>query len=127
MEYLAQAPINLDEWHRQTVDTHDGASVEFLGIVRGRDNGHGVPFLEYEAYVPMAQRSIAVLVEEVQRKWSLRRVYVRHRIGRVAAGEVSVIVGVQAPHRDEAFEACRFLIDAIKKEVPIWKTEKSLV
>ena len=124
MEYLTRDPIDIEEWHRRAVDELDGASVEFLGIVRGEDEGHPVAFLDYEAYVPMAEQKIAVLVAEAKGKWALRRVYVQHRIGRVNAGKVSVIVGVQAPHREEAFEACRFLIDAIKKEVPIWKSEK---
>ena len=127
MEYLTQDPINLDEWHRQAVDARDGASVEFLGMVRGRDNGQEVPFLEYEAYVPMAEQKIAALIEEAQKKWPLHKVYIRHRIGRVAVGEMGVMIGVQAPHREEAFEACRFLIDSIKKDVPIWKSERPIV
>ena len=127
MEYLTRDPIDLEGWHRQTVHATDGASVEFLGIVRGDDQGRPVEYLEYEAYEPMAEQTIAALIEGAKKKWSLHRVYVCHRLGRVNAGEVSVAIGVQTPHREEAFEACRFLIDTIKKEVPIWKTEKLLV
>ena len=118
-----QDPINLDEWHRQSVDLRDGASVEFLGIVRGEEKGRKIHFLDYEAYEPMAERAMGALVEEAKRRWDLHRIYLRHRIGRVAAGGVSVLIGVQAPHKEEAFEACRFLIGRIKKDVPIWKRE----
>ena len=121
MEYLTQDPISLDEWHRQTIDARDGASVEFLGMVRGDEEGHKVQYLDYEAYIPMAEQVITALIEEAKRRWPLHKIFVRHRIGRVAVGEVSVIVGVQSPHREEAFEACRFLIDSIKKDVPVWK------
>ena len=123
MNYLTEHPIDSGEWHRRNADLRDGACVEFLGIVRGDEEGREIPYLDYEAYEAMAERKIAELIEQAQKKWSLHRVYLRHRIGRVAVGEVSVIIRVQAPHRDEAFEACRFLIDAIKKDAPIWKKE----
>jgi len=121
VEYLTRGPIDIETWHRQATDARDGASVEFLGIVRGEEEGHRVQYLDYEAYSPMAERKIGALVEETKKKWSLHRVYVRHRIGRVGVGEVSVVIGIQAPHRKEAFDACQFLIGAIKRDVPIWK------
>ena len=123
MNYLTEHPIDPGEWHRRKADLRDGASVEFLGIVRGDEEGREIPYLDYEAYEAMAERKIAELIEEAQRRWPSHGIYIRHRIGRVAAGEVSVVIGVQSPHRDEAFEACRFLIDAIKKDLPIWKKE----
>jgi len=113
------------EWHGRAIDPRDGAAVEFLGIVRSDEDGRPLAALHYEAYEPMAERLIGRLVDEARRRWPLRQVVVRHRLGRVAVGEVAVLIGVQAPHRDEAFEACRFLIDAIKREVPIWKTAVS--
>lgn len=121
MAYLTRHPIDVGAWRRVAVDTRDGASVEFLGIVRGHEDGRAIDAITYEAYEPMADRVIAQLVEQAQQRWPLHRVCVRHRIGRVPVGEAAVLVGVQAPHREEAFEACRFLIDAIKQEAPIWK------
>ena len=121
MAYLTRGPINVDAWRRVVVETRDGASVEFLGIVRGHEAGRAIDALDYEAYAPMAERVIARLVDQAQQRWPLHRVCVRHRVGRVPVGEAAVLVGVQAPHREEAFEACRFLIDAIKQEAPIWK------
>ena len=121
MVFLTHEPIRPDEWHQLAVDPRDGASVEFLGIVRGQEDGHPIECLEYEAYEPMVERLITRLVDQAAARWPLHRVYVRHRLGRVAVGEVAVVIGVQSPHRDEAFAACRFLIDAIKRDVPIWK------
>lgn len=122
MSYLTREPIRPDEWHRLVVDPSAGASVEFLGIARGHEDGRAIERLEYEAYEPMAERLIARLVAQAKARWPLRSVYVRHRLGRVAVGEVAVLIGVQSPHRGEAFTACRFLLDAIKQDVPIWKT-----
>ncbi len=123
MKYLTRDTIGVRDRHRKRADLRDGASVEFLGIVRGRENGKKIFHLDYEAYPPMAERVMDRLVEEAGEKWPLHRVFLRHRIGRVSAGEVSVAIRVDAPHREEAFEACRFLIDAVKKDVPIWKRE----
>ena len=121
LQYLTHEPIEVSAWRSVAADQRDGASVEFLGIVRGEDDGTRVDVLEYDAYEPMAERLIAQLVEQATMRWSLHQVYIRHRLGRVAAGEVAVLVGVQAPHRDQAFDACRFLIDGIKRDAPIWK------
>ncbi len=123
--YLTRDPIEIAEWHACAIDPRDGASVEFLGIVRGEEDGHPIEALEYEAYAPMAERVIARLVEEARRRWPLHQVSVRHRVGNVPVGEMAVLIGVTAPHREEAFEACRFLIDAIKRDAPIWKTART--
>lgn len=123
MEYLTKEPIHPEAWHRQTFDLRDGASVEFLGVVRGKEGDRQIPYLDYESYIPMAEQVIHALIEEAKRRWPLHCVYLRHRIGRIQAGEISVIIGVTSPHRKEAFEACEFLIDALKKDVPIWKKE----
>jgi molybdopterin synthase catalytic subunit len=122
MQYLTSKPIDVSEWHREAVDQRDGASVEFLGIVRGEEDGRPISALDYEAYEPMAERVMAQLIEEATRRWPLHRVVVRHRLGHVPVGQVAVLIGVQAPHRTEAFEACRFFIETIKQDVPIWKT-----
>ena len=79
--------------------------------------------LEYEAYKPMAIRVMEQLEREARTRWPLVNVVMIHRIGRVPVTEASVAIGVAAAHRAEAFEACRFLIDRLKSEVPIWKRE----
>jgi len=123
MEHLTAEPIRLEPWHRQPFDEKEGASVEFSGIVRGDDVGARVAALAYEAYEPMAERLIAGYVEQARARWPLRQVRVAHRLGSVPAGAVAVFIGVRASHRDHAFEGCRFLIEAIKRDVPIWKRE----
>ena len=120
--YLSREPIDVSQWHRGTVDVYSGASVEFVGIVRADEDGRPISALDYEAYEPMAERMMARLIEQATQRWPLHRVEVRHRLGRVAVGDIAVLIGVQAPHRAEAFEACRFLIETIKQDVPIWKT-----
>ena len=125
MAHLTRDPITLDEWHGAAVDRRDGASVEFLGIVRGEESDRPISHLDYEAYEPMAERVMERLVQQARAQWPLHAVCVRHRVGQVAVGEVAVLIGVRAPHRDEAFEACRFLIKAIKRDVPIWKAAVS--
>lgn len=122
MGYLTTVRIEPEAWRRERGDSRDGASVEFLGIVRGQEQGQAIERLEYDAYEPMAERLIAHLVEQASGRWPLYHVYIRHRVGRVGVGEIAVLVGVRAAHRDEAFEACRFLIDGIKRDAPIWKT-----
>ena len=121
MSYLTNEPIDADEWHRLAIDQRDGATVEFLGIVRGREDGRPIPWLDYEAYAPMAERMIEQAMTQATSRWSLHQTYVRHRVGRVAVGDAAVLIGVAAPHRAEAFEACQFLIDTIKRDAPIWK------
>lgn len=121
VQYLTHDPIDVEKRHRDSFGPEVGASVEFLGTVRRQEDGRDIEVLEYEAYDAMAEAVIERLIQQAQRRWPLHRVEVRHRTGRVFAGEIAVRVRVQAPHREEAFEACRFLIDRIKEEAPIWK------
>jgi len=122
MEYLTHDPIDRFTWYRQAADARDGASVEFLGLVRGTEGDQPIAALSYETYEPMAERMIGKFVEEAEARWDLHQVLVQHRVGTVAVGEIAVLIGIAASHREQAFEACRFLIDAIKRDVPIWKT-----
>ena len=100
-----------------------GASVLFLGVVRDHSEGRKVLFLEYEAYEEMAERMIGELTGKAAEKWPLEQVKVLHRLGRVGLGEIAVAIEVQSAHRDEAYQASRFLIDEIKHRVPVWKKE----
>ncbi len=125
MEYVTHDPINIAEWHRLAIDQRDGAAVEFLGLVRGAEQGRPIQYLDYEAYEPMAQRMIDRLIEQAKQRWPIHQLCIRHRVGRVLVGQIAVLIGVRCPHRDQAFEACRFLIEAIKRDVPIWKSAPS--
>lgn len=101
----------------------DGAVDIFVGVVRDNSNGRRVLFLEYEAYPEMAERVFRQIGEEIASRWGTRRVAIHHRIGRLEIGEVSVVIAVAAPHRAQAFEACRYAIERVKEIAPIWKKE----
>jgi molybdopterin synthase catalytic subunit len=101
-----------------------GGLVTFAGVVRRR--GHHLPDvirLEYEAYVEMAETVLAEIADEIEREWSGARLAIHHRVGALAVGETAVIVAAAAPHRAEAFDACRAAIDRLKQRAPIWKKE----
>lgn len=102
-------------------DPEAGALVIFSGIVRATEGDRTIGHLDYEHYEGMAQKETRALVEEARRRWPLRRVGIVHRIGAVPVAEASVIVAVSSGHRAESFAAARFLIDELKKSVPIWK------
>lgn len=104
-------------------DPAAGAICTFVGTTRENNVGRKVLRLEYEAYEAMALSEIRKLAEEAGRRWDITRIAVTHRIGVVEIGETSVAIAVSAPHRAEAFEACRFAIDRLKEIVPIWKKE----
>jgi molybdopterin synthase catalytic subunit len=95
----------------------------FIGTTRNSANGKDVLWLEYTAYEPMALKMMVQITEEVFRRWQITKIAIVHRTGRINIGEASVVIAVSAPHRKEAFEACRYAIDTLKKEVPIWKKE----
>jgi len=101
----------------------DGAVVVFEGIVRDHTRGRRTLYLEYEAYEPMARRKLEELAEEALGKFEIREVALVHRWGRLQHSEASVLIAVASAHRAAAFEACRWLIDTLKKTVPIWKKE----
>jgi molybdopterin synthase catalytic subunit len=100
-----------------------GAVTSFLGIVRGENLGRRVVDLEYEAYEPLAIRAFEIIGGEVARQWPTVRLALRHRVGRVAVGEASIAIAAAAPHRVEAFQACRYVIERVKQIAPIWKRE----
>jgi molybdopterin synthase catalytic subunit len=100
----------------------DGAYVLFVGVVRDHAKGRKVTGLEYSLYEPMARKQLARLIEEVQTRWGLKAA-ILHRYGAIPVGESAVVVCVASPHRAEAFDACRWLIDTLKADVPIWKKE----
>jgi molybdopterin synthase catalytic subunit len=102
-----------------------GAIAMFLGTTRAESNeaGRRLVALDYEAYREMAEQQMHALANEAKERWPILRLAVLHRVGRVEIGQPSVLIAVSTPHRAEAFEACRFLIDRIKAEATIWKKE----
>jgi molybdopterin synthase catalytic subunit len=100
-----------------------GAIDLFVGTTRDHSKGRKVVGLEYEAYLPMALKCLGDIEREARRRWNLREIAIVHRIGKVSIGEASVVIAVSSDHRDEAFKACRYLIDRLKQVVPIWKKE----
>jgi len=123
---LVKGPIPTDELRRFVGgDSRFGGVVTFEGVTRDDTHEeHGrLVRLEYESYATMADRAMYRLADEARSRWNLGRVALVHRLGAVQPGEVSVMIAVAARHRAEAFEACRWLIDALKKEVPIWKKD----
>lgn len=102
----------------------DGAVCVFDGIVRNNTRGRQTLFLDYEAYEAMALQQMEGLGAEAITKFGVRDVALVHRLGRLQVGESSVLIVVASAHRGAAFEACRWLIDTLKKSVPIWKKEQ---
>ncbi|WP_337175486.1 molybdenum cofactor biosynthesis protein MoaE [Paludisphaera sp.] len=105
---------------------HDnaGAVCTFLGTVREMTGDRRTVHLEYEAYPEMAAKKLAELEAEARRRWPIIELALAHRVGTLGLGDVSVVVAVSCPHRADAFEACRWLIDTLKEVVPIWKRER---
>jgi molybdopterin synthase catalytic subunit len=101
----------------------DGAAVVFEGVVRNQTRGRRTLYLDYEAYEDMALQQLESLAKEALQKFQIRDVAIVHRLGRLGIGETSVLVVVASAHRGPAFEACRWIIDTLKKTVPIWKKE----
>ena len=118
---LTRKAIDLTALH--AVSPRDGALCLFVGVVRNENAGRPVVCLEYEAYDEMALKEMEAIAAETRRRWPVTTVCLVHRLGRLEIGEASVAVAVASPHRDEAFLACRFAIDTLKKTVPIWKKE----
>jgi molybdopterin synthase catalytic subunit len=102
----------------------DGAVCAFDGIVRNNTRGRETLYLDYEAYEEMAPAQMRALAEEALTRFAVRDVAMVHRLGRLNVGESSVLIVVVSAHRGAAFEACRWLIDTLKKTVPIWKKEQ---
>jgi len=98
-----------------------GAAVYFAGVVRGVEGEKPINAIEYEAFDKMARHQFGLLFDQIEQRWPIESIRVLHRIGKVMTNESSLWVEVIAPHRGEAFAACQFLIDEMKRVVPIWK------
>ena len=104
-------------------DVGSGGSCFFLGTVRNQTKGKEVKYLEFEAYKPMALKELEKLCDAAKQRWGLKKVAIQHIVGKKELGQAVVAIGVASAHREDAFTACKFLIDELKKTVPIWKKE----
>ena len=120
---LTRDPLDRDALVAATTHASVGGIVVFEGVVRNHARGKQIRYLEYEAYEEMAREQILAIVDEARQRWGVERIAVAHRFGRLEIGEASVIIVVASPHRAEAFDACRYIIDTLKTKVPIWKKE----
>jgi molybdopterin synthase catalytic subunit len=118
---LVRTPIDLAALALAT--PRDGAVALFVGVVRDHNQGRAVLRLEYEAYEEMALALMREIAAEVHHRFPVSELRLVHRLGRLEIGEASVVSAVSSPHRAEAFAACRFAIDTLKAQVPIWKRE----
>lgn len=115
---IMNEPIPIDQVISSTHDVSAGGHVHFVGTIRRENETAGI---EYQSYLPLAQKQMEAVVMEAQEKWPLKKVSVVHRVGWIPVGEAAVAIAVSSIHRREAFQACEFIIDRIKEIVPIWK------
>lgn len=121
---FSRAPLDARALEQQCRTDGDGAVVAFTGTTRDHNEGASVVSLAYEAYEEMAQATMQGIFAAARAKFPFTRARVAHRLGEVPVGEASVVVVVSSPHRGDAFDACRYLMDRLKHEVPIWKRER---
>ena len=120
---VTDRPIDAARLLADSVSPADGAALLFWGVVRNENDGRPVDHLEYHAYADMAERIMHRIAEEAISRFGVGDVRVVHRVGRLEVGEASVAIAVASPHRAEAYEASRYVIEELKKRVPVWKRE----
>lgn len=122
--WITTDPIDAATVLSEVGSASDGATVVFLGHVRDRNDGRPVTGMHYDAYRGMAERVLAEIAGEAEARAGGGDVAVVHRTGELAIGDVSIAIAVSSPHRAEAFEACRDVIEAVKRRLPVWKQER---
>ncbi|NEO27171.1 MAG: molybdenum cofactor biosynthesis protein MoaE [Kamptonema sp. SIO4C4] len=121
---ISFAPLSLERVYQLADEAANGAVVVMSGTVRDNTDGKPVVCLEYQAYEPMAMTIFQQIAAQIRQQWpEINRVVIQHRIGRLQIGDISVLVAIGSPHRAEAFAACRYAIDTLKHNAPIWKKE----
>jgi MoaE-MoaD fusion protein len=120
---VVERPPTLEEVTAAVQGAARGGLVTFTGVVRAESHGKSVVRLTYEAYGAMAEKVLSGIGREAERRWPGAQLAIVHRVGVLLPGEVAVVIAAAAPHRAEAFEACRFAIERLKEDVPIWKRE----
>jgi molybdopterin synthase catalytic subunit len=120
---LVHDPIDANALLRRVSNRSNGAVLLFLGVVRDVNDGRAVTGIEYSAYAPMAERELADIASEAARQFGTTDIAIEHRLGELALAEVSVGIAVAHPHRGEAYAASRWVIEELKRRVPVWKRE----
>ena len=123
MFQITSSPIDPAAVRRQVLDPAAGGFCSFEGWVRDHHEGRAVLGLEYEAYIPLAEKEGSRILAEAMQRFGILHAACVHRTGRLNIGELAVFVCVSSAHRDAAFDACRYIIDEVKFRVPIWKKE----
>lgn len=121
--WLTDQPISVEDVTRRVITPDHGASIAFVGTTREWTAGQRTVRLEYEAYAPMAIRTMEQIGQEIAARWNGARCAIAHRTGIVDVADISVVIAVSSPHRDECYEASRYAIERLKQIVPIWKKE----
>jgi len=116
-------PIDAAQVEAFVYDVDCGGIVSFIGTVRNATNGKSVVRLEFESFVPMAIKELDKIADTIFENWPVKKLAIHHRVGNLEIGEVAVVIAIACPHRKNAFEACAYAIDMLKKTVPIWKKE----
>ena len=123
IKYLVRNPVSLDALLAEVSAPERGGTCVFLGTVRSGPEEQGVTAIEYSAYEAMVEAEFGRLLADAGQRWPDTRIAVRHRLGVIPSGEASIAIAAAAPHRAEAFEACRFVIEEVKRRIPVWKKE----
>lgn len=120
---ITTEPLNIIDAIKYVSSPEYGAIATFIGTVRNENEGKKVTAIDYTAFKEMAEKEMQKIVDEACKKWKIGKIYLVHRVGKLLVREASIIIAVSSPHRAEAFEACRFIIETLKQTVPIWKKE----
>jgi molybdopterin synthase catalytic subunit len=121
--WITTNPISAESVLSRVGSNADGAVNLFLGVVRDHNEGRAVSGMHYDVYLEMAERTLHEIVVEAEALSGSSQVAAVHRVGELKIGEISVAIAAAAPHRAAAFEACRYVIEEIKKRLPVWKQE----
>ncbi len=121
---VVRGPLDPTALLARVGEAEDGAALLFVGIVRDHADGRSVSGMRYDAYEEMARPVLAEIAREAAERLGTERVAVEHRVGELAIGEPSVAIAVSSPHREEAYAASRYVIEEIKKRLPVWKKER---
>jgi len=121
--YISETPLRVEDHYQSAVDETSGGNCLFVGTVRDNNKGEAITHLDFECYVPMALKEMKRIAQEATTKFGLTKISIAHRVGKVEITGIAVIIAVSSKHRKAAFEGCEYLIDELKKHVPIWKKE----
>lgn len=120
---IVERPLDACKLLEEVANARNGATVVFVGTVRDMNDGEQVTGLDYSAYSEMAERELTDIVKEASSRWRTPDIVAEHRVGSLDLGDASVVIAVAHPHRGEAYEASRYVIEELKKRLPIWKRE----